>query len=221
MEFENKGEFNKGVNEREFWKKDSGSEYGQLSKENIEKITQKIPKKASILEIGSGSGLLLEQLGDSGNGYDLTWSYFDEKSHELCKKIVPEEKLIPLDIKKDEIKKYDVIVMKHVLGILDLAKELDLIKKGLSLPLENKVEVWDKVLEKIKNKCKQFVLITPLLKEEIDAKDVIRPIFVPDDILQKLLNKHFKSKELLGVQKGESDKDFNAGIYLLSEPKID
>lgn len=224
MEFENKNEINNDTREQEFWAKNHGSEYGRLSKENIEKITQKLPKKASILEVGSGDGLLLKQLRYSGNEYDLTWSYFDKESHESCKKIVPEEKLIPLNIKKDEIKKYDVIVMKHVLGILDLAKELDLMDRGLSLPLEKKVEVWDKVLEKIKNKCKQFVLIVPALKEGVSAKsaeDAGRPIFIPNNILQKLLNKHFGSKELLGIQKDESDKYFNAEIYLLSEPIID
>ena len=222
LEFENKGEFNKDIIEQEFWKKNFGADYGQLSKEQVDKITQRLPKKSSILEIGSDQGLLLKQLKDSGKEYDLTGSDFTEKSRESCEKIAP---FISLDIKKDEIdKKYDVIIMKNVLGILELAKELDLMNKGLSLSSNKKIEVWDKVLEKFKNKCKQFVLIVPALKEGVSAKnaeDAGRPIFVPNDIFQKLLDKHFRSKELLGVQKDKSDKFFNLETYLLAEPKID
>lgn len=224
MEFENKCEFNKETiePESEFWKENFGSDYGQLNREQIEKITQKIPQKASILEVGSEKGTLLRQLKDSENEYDLTGSNFIEEPRESCEKIAP---FILLDIIKGEIdKNYDVIVMKHVLGALDLPKELGLMKKGLSLPLEEKVEVWDKVLEKVKNKCKQFVLIVPALKEGVSAKsaeDAGRSIFVPDEILQKLFDKHFRNKELLGTQEDKEDKFFNAKIYLLSEPIID
>ena len=137
LEFENKGEFNKDIIEQEFWKKNFGADYGQLSKEQVDKITQRLPKKSSILEIGSDQGLLLKQLKDSGKEYDLTGSDFTEKSRESCEKIAP---FISLDIKKDEIdKKYDVIIMKNVLGILELAKELDLMNKGLSLSSNKKI----------------------------------------------------------------------------------
>lgn len=210
MEFKNKNEPNKDK-----------IEYGQLSEKQVEKITKNLPPESNILEIGSHKGILLRQLEDSGSGYKLVGSDKDDEFFESIREITPGTEPLIIDITKDPIpNKFDVIVMKLVLGCLLLERELGLKNKGLGLSLQEKVEVWDKVLEKVKNNCKQFILITPALKEGISVRDVNRPIFVPDDILQKLLDKHFKSKELLEVQE-EGDKDFNMEIYLLSEPIVD
>lgn len=249
MEFENKGEFNKSENEqendlikkrkdflREFFKRmheqikrgiESGI-FGKIYEEQIKEITKNIKEGSNILEIGSYDGLLLEQLRNSKKDYKLTGSDIRDDSLKAIGEKVPEAEVIPFDIIEDKFEdkfeeKFDVILMKFVLGCLPLKKaELALNNEDRLLSLQEQEEIWDKALEKVKNNCKQFVLITPVLKEGIDAKDVeLRPTFVPDEILKKLLNKHFKNKELLGLQKDESDKDFNAEIYLLSEPIID
>ena len=249
MEFENQDKFNESEGEqektlikkrkdflKEFFKRmneqiERGVEpgiFGPMSEGQIKEIIENIKEESSILEIGSYDGLLLEQLRNNKKDYKLTGSDIRKDSLEAIKKRVPEAEIMPFDVIEDKFEdkfknKFDVIFMKFVLGCLPLKEaELALEKEDRLLSLQEQEEIWDKALEKVKNNCKQFILITPVLKEGIAAKDVeIRPIFVPDDILQKLLNKHFGSKELLGVQKDESDKDFNAEVYLLSEPKID
>jgi len=213
MGIENQGEFNRSVIDQKIEER----KFGQLSPEQIEKITQRLPKESSILEIGSYDGILLKQLKDSGNEYLLTGGDRLFESAGFIKEKVPEAKFIELDITKNEIpEKFDVIFMKFTLGCLPLVRELEL-KRYLSL--QEKEELWDKVLAKVKNNCRQFVLITQILKEGINAEDVNRPIFIPNDTLQKLLDKHFKNKKLLESQ--EEGPVFNIEIYLLSEPKID
>ena len=246
MNFENKGEFNKSESEqendlikrrkdflREFFKRmkeqiEKGVEpgiFGPMSEEQIKEIIENIKEESRILEIGSYDGLLLEQLRNNKKDYKLTGSDIRKDSLEAIKKRVPEAEIMPFDVIEDKFEdkfknKFDVIFMKFVLGCLPLKKiELALNNEDRLLSLREQEEIWDNALEKVKNNCKQFVLITPALKKDVKSEEA-NPIFVPDDILQKLLDKHFKSKELLEVQE-EGGKDFNMEIYLLSEPIVD
>jgi len=242
MELENKGEFNNSESEqekisikkrkdflREFFKRmneqiKSGvkpGNFGLMLEEQIKEISENIKEGSSILEIGSYDGLLLEQLRNNKKDYKLTGSDVGNDSLEAVKKRVPEAEVIPFDIIEDKFKdKFDVILMKFVLGCLPLKKaELALNNEDQLLSLQDQEEIWDKALEKVKNNCKQFVLITPALKKEVKAEEA-NPIFVPDDILEKLLNKHFKNKKMFESKPAE-EGNFNIEIYLLSEPIID
>lgn len=242
MELENKGEFNKSESEqekisikkrkdflREFFKRMNeqlGSSvepgiFGKIYEEQVEWIMENIEEGSNILEIGSYDGLLLEQLRNSKKDYKLTGSDIRNDSLEAVKKRVPEAAVMPFDIVEDKLEdKFDVILMKFVLGCLPLKKaELALNNEDQLLSLQEQEEIWDKALEKVKNNCNQFVLITPALKKEVKAEEA-NPIFVPDDILEKLLSKHFKRKKQLENKPAE-EGNFNVEIYLLSEPKID
>lgn len=246
MEFENKVEFNESESDqekalikkrkdflREFFKimneqiergVEPGS-FGLMSEEQMKEIIENIKEESRILEIGSYDGLLLEQLRNNKKDYKLTGSDIRKDSLEATKKRVPEAEVIPFDVTEDKFEdkfknKFDVIFMKFVLGCLPLKKiELALNNEDRLLSLREQEEIWDNALEKVKNNCKQFVLITPALKKDVKSEEA-NPIFVPDDILEKLLGKHFKRKKQLENKPTEKG-NFNIEIYLLSEPIID
>ncbi|HPN96740.1 MAG TPA: class I SAM-dependent methyltransferase [Candidatus Moranbacteria bacterium] len=197
------------TSQESFWRRDYEEKinYWQLSEGQLRKIIEKLPEKSKILEIGCGDGKLLEQLKNNDKNFDLYGSDIIIDHLRDIEKRISGIKTFKLDITSQELpKKFDTIIMKFVLGCLR------------SKEYKSQEELWDRVLEKIKNNCDYFILITPVLKQGIEQGKA-RPIFIPKDILEKLLDKHFNKKELVDVQEGRRNFDYE--IYFLEKTEQD
>jgi len=189
---------------KEFWENNI-REYTKIPDELMRKITEQLPEGAKILDLGCGDGELLRQLQESGKSYNLIGADISEKVTDVARRNIHDAKYITLDITEEDIpEKYDVIFMKFVLGCLKNKK------------YHSQEKLCDDVLGKIEKNCEQLVLITPVPKEGVNQNE-IKKIFVDKDILRKLISKHFHKSELIDVQEGR--REFNYETYLLSNQK--
>lgn len=171
------------MNERcltpEFWDKKykDKKSYYQLTNSDLMRIINEIPNWSSIVDVCCWKWELIEQINSFWRNYKICWLDFSQIAISEAKEEI--KHLLKIwNIETDRIGFYDTIIVKYAIKYLS-----------------------KKAILKIKNSCKQFIFIIPILfdKEEENSEHY-KNISISRETLKEILALFKHKKKLFEIK---------------------